>query len=132
MKRMTSLLLVLFAVNAVGITTAVPARAAGERADVVSASDLQASIDQSADREAAERQSVRKLLARSDVKKIAGTAGINLARANAAVGTISGANLADLAARADAINDTPGGRETVTIAVTTIIIILLLIIILAN
>jgi hypothetical protein len=126
--------LALLAVALVGLALAlaVPVRAAETRADVVQPADIQASIDQKVDGEARERATLRTLLDRPDVKKIAGAAGLNAQRADAAIGQLEGRELTDLAARADEINATTGGRQTVTVAVTTIIIVLLLVIILTK
>jgi len=109
-----------------------PVRADAPRADVVREADIQARIEQKAGSEAADRQVIQDLLKRPDVKKIAGNAGIDIARANASVGLLSGAELADIAGQAREATSTTGGVEHVTLAVTTIIIILLLIIILAG
>jgi hypothetical protein len=134
MNSIRNLYLALLAVAVVGLVLAfaVPVRAAEVRADVVRPADIQASIDQKVNGEAAEREAIRTLLRRPDVKKVAGAAGLNVTRMNDAVAQLSGADLANVAARADEINATAGGRQTVTVAVTTIIIVLLLIIILTR
>ncbi len=130
MNRMYRLVLALVAVAVVHFALAGTAHAAAARADVVRVADIQASIDQKTGGEAAQREQIRTLLQRPDVRRIAGAAGLSVERANAAVGQLSGAELKDIAARADEVNATTGGRETVTIGVTTLIIILLLILIL--
>jgi hypothetical protein len=122
----------LFAIALVTVGIAGPARAEAPRADVVREADIQSRIDQKVGGEAADRQAIQDLLKRADVKKIAGNAGIDIGRASASVGLLSGAELRDIAAQANELNGTTGGVEHVTLAVTTIIIILLLIIILAN
>ena len=105
---------------------------AGEtRADVVGEADIQTQLDRRVDNEASDRQAVQDLLRRPEVRKIAGAAGLDIERASAAAGVLSGAELKDVAARAHQINDVVGGRQTVTIAVTTLIIIVLIIIILS-
>jgi hypothetical protein len=101
----------LFAAALMSLGVAGPALAAAPRADVVGEADL---------------------LRRPDVRRIAGAAGIDIARVSAAAGLLSGAELAAVAQSANEVNTQAGGAETVTLAVTTIIIILLLIIILAN
>jgi hypothetical protein len=109
-----------------------PAMAGTTRADVVREADIQAQIDQKIDAQAGDRQVIQDLLRRPDVRRIAANAGIDITRANAAVGTLSGPELRTIAARAEVISADTGGVETVTLTVTTIIIILLLIIILAD
>jgi len=132
MKTNRNRVLALFAAALMSFAVASPAWAAAKRADVVGEADIQAQIEQRADREAADRQAIADLLRRPDVRRIAGVAGIDIERATAAAGLLSGADLAAVAASANEINASAGGAEKVTIAVTTIIIILLLIIILAD
>ena len=132
MRRFQQLCLATLAIAVVSLASASAARAADPRPDVVRPADIQASIDQKVGGEAAEREAVRALLRRPDVRRIAGAAGLSVDRASAAVSQLSGAQLEDIAARADEINATPGGRQTVTIGVTTLIIVLLLIILIAK
>ena len=132
MNTYRKITMTLLAAALIGGGIAGPVRAEVARADVVGEVDIQGSIDQRIDAEAADRQAIQNLLQRADVRRIAGTAGIDLKRVNAAAGLLSGAELAAVATRANEINSQSGGTERVTLAVTTIIIILLLIIILAG
>jgi hypothetical protein len=132
MTQHRKIAMALFAIALVSIGIVGPARADSPRADVVREADIQAKIDQKVGSEAADRQAIQDLLKRPDVKRIAGTAGLDVERASAAVGLLSGAELKDIAAQANEVNGITGGADHVTLAVTTIIIILLLIIILAN
>jgi hypothetical protein len=69
------------------------------------------------------------LLARNEVRQIAARAGLSLETAQAAVSTLQGQELQDLASQARQVNDDlAGGASTVTISTTTIIIVLLVII----
>jgi hypothetical protein len=113
-------------------TIAVPAQAGSSRSEVVGEVDIQARIDQRVGNEAAQRQAIQSLLERPEVRRIAGSAGIDMARASAAAGTLSGAELESVSAHVQELNAGTGGVERVTLTVTTIIIILLLIIILAD
>jgi hypothetical protein len=100
---------------------------------VTAANEIQARIDQQVDTEAADRQAIQTMLQRADVRRIAGSAGLDIERASAAAQILSGSSLTDLAARARAVNaDLVGGSDTIVISATTLIIILLLIILLAN
>ncbi|MBI3049483.1 MAG: hypothetical protein HYY76_14350 [Acidobacteria bacterium] len=77
----------------------------------------------------ADRDAIRRLLARPDVQAVAGEAGIDLTRAERAVATLEGRTLTDLAAQARQVEQTlAGGQSRITISTTTIIIVLLLII----
>jgi len=122
----------LFAAALLSFGVTGPALAAAPRADVVGVDDIQSKIDQRIDREAADHQAIADLLRRPDVRRIAGAAGIDIARVTTAAGLLSGAELAAVAQSANEVNTQAGGAEKVTLAVTTIIIILLLIIILAD
>jgi len=100
---------------------------------VTAANEIQARIDQQVDTAAADRQAIQTMLQRADVRRIAGSSGLDIERASAAAQTLSGSSLEDLAARARAVNaDLVGGSDTIVISATTLIIILLVIIILAN
>jgi hypothetical protein len=106
---------------------------AGEpRSDVVGQVDIQAQIDRKIDNESADRQAIRDLLRRPEVRRIAGAAGLDIERATAAAGVLSGPELKDIAARAHELNAGIGGTQTVTLSVTAIVIIVLLIILIAN
>jgi hypothetical protein len=99
---------------------------------VVGAAELQAGIDHQADRSAADRQAIESLLERSDVRQIAGAAGLDLARARAAAAVLSGPELERLAAQARAVEvGLVGGNGTVVISSTVIIIVLLVLILVA-
>ena len=127
--------LALLAASLLTVGTAGTGWAGEPRPDVIADADIQAKIDQRVDSESADRQAIQDLLLRPEVRRIAGTAGLDIQRVSAAAGVLSGADLKDVAARVHAVtaeSGTVGGVERVTLTVTTIIIILLLIIILAN
>ena len=77
----------------------------------------------------ADREAVARLLARPEVEKIAGEAGIDLRRATQAAATLGGEQLADLAAQARQVEQSLAGGQSVTISTTLIIIALLVLII---
>ena len=128
-RRMT---LALLAAALISVGIAGTGQAGEARPDVIGEVDIQTQIDRRIDNESSDRQAIQDLLRRPEVRQIAGKAGLDMGRASAAAGLLSGQELRDLAARAHEINAGVGGRGTVTIAVTTLIIIALLIIILAN
>jgi len=103
-----------------------------QRSDVIREADIQAQIDRRVDGERGDREVIQDLLRQPEVRRIAGAAGLDLERANAAVGILSGSELKEISARAREVNGAVGGRETVTISVAALIIILLVIIILAD
>jgi len=77
----------------------------------------------------ANRAAVHEALARPEVQSVAESLGVDLARATAAVDTMSGADLERAAEAARNVNQQlVGGASTIVISTTTIIIILLLVI----
>jgi len=98
----------------------------------------QATIDQTLTARAAavraDRDAIRQLLQRPEVKTIADRFGLSVERANAAVDTLQGDQLHQMASQArQAQQDLAGGASAVVISTTTIIIglLVLLVIILA-
>ena len=78
----------------------------------------------------ADRAAVRDALTRPEVREIASHMGVDLTRADAAVATMSGADLQQAASAARQVNSSlVGGASTIVISTTTIIIALLIIII---
>ena len=101
---------------------------------VVGSSEIQAAIDGKIDQAAADRQAIQVMLQREDVRQLAGSAGLDLARAGAAAAVLSGPSLEMLAAQARSVNadGIAGGDGSVVITTTGIIIILLILILLLN
>ena len=79
--------------------------------------------------EQADREAIVTLLHRTEVRQIAAKAGLSLDKAEAAVSTLKGDDLAQVASQARQVqNDLAGGASTIVISTTTIIIVLLLVI----
>jgi cell division protein FtsL len=98
---------------------------------VVGESEIQTRIDQQVDRADADREAVQTLLQREDVRRIAGSAGLDLQRASAVAAVLSGPELENFASLARDIDaGLAGGDSTVVISATTLIIILLIILLL--
>ena len=92
---------------------------------------LDAAIQQHLDETTAQRDAVLKVLARDEVKAVAGRVGIDLTTAATAVSTLSGDDLKAAAAQAQQVDDAlAGGQSKLVISTTTIIIVLLVIILL--
>jgi len=132
MTRFPKWTVALLAATMIGGGIASTSWAGQQRSDVIGQADIQAQIDKRIDNEAADRQAIQDLLQRPDVRRIAGAAGLDIERASAAAGLLTGQNLKDIAARANEATAGVGGSQTVTLSVTAIVIIVLLIIILAN
>ena len=120
-------LFLLIAAPAFAAGPAAPSLAAG--ADhVVTEPEIQAGIDQQIHSEAADRQAIRDLLARPEVQRVVGQAGLSLTRANDAIANLSGPELQRLASQAREVNSQAIGGDRISMNTTTIIIILLIVI----
>ena len=98
---------------------------------VLSPSQLATAVADGAAKQDTKRATVREALGRPEVQAVASKLGLDLARATAAVETMSEPQLEQAANAAQQVNEQlVGGASTVVISTTTIIIILLLVIIL--
>lgn len=123
MRRSVSILMVVLS-----LVTAAP-RAFAQSAHAAPPSALDAALQQRVDQTATDRADVLRVLASPEVKAVAGKAGIDLRRASGAVATLTGAQLAEVAAQARQVDQAlAGGASTVVISTTTIIIGLLVLI----
>jgi hypothetical protein len=114
---------------AVVLTALMVAPAAHAQTHVVDRTALAQAVQERVSRDQADRDAILALLARNDVRQIAARTGLPLETAQAAVSTLQGQELRDLASQARQVNDDlAGGASTVTISTTTIIIVLLIII----
>ena len=89
---------------------------------------LEAAVQDHVASATADREAVARLLARPEVQKIAGEAGIDLRRATQAAATLGGAQLADLAAQARQVEQSLAGGQSITVSTTLIILALLVLI----
>ena len=123
MRLFVSLVAVLLVV-----TAAVP-RLQAQTVHSAPQAALDAAVQQHIDAAAADREAVQRVLEHSDVKAIAGRAGIDLRRATAAVSTLQGDDLARVAAQARQVETSlAGGQSKITVSTTLIIIGLLVLI----
>jgi hypothetical protein len=115
-------------------TIANPVHAQSSHAAPQSALDAVVQAQVAAD--AADRETVQRLLDRPEVQAVAGRAGLDLRQAKAAVSTLDAEQLAAIAAQArQAEQALAGGQSKVTISTTAIIIgllVLILIIVAVN
>jgi hypothetical protein len=103
--------------------------AAQAQSHVIGRSALDAAVQQRVTQEQADRQAIRSLLQRDDVRQVALRAGLSLEKAEAAVATLQGDDLRELASQARQVqSDLAGGASTIVISTTTIIIVLLVVI----
>jgi hypothetical protein len=105
------------------------APAANAQSNVIGRSALDKAVQERVSRDQADREAIRTLLQRAEVRDVAGQAGISLDKAAAAVSTLQGDDLRQIAEQARQVdNQLAGGASTIVISTTTIIIVLLLVI----
>ena len=96
---------------------------------IASQAALDAAIQQHLDDTTAQRDAVLRVLARDEVKAVAGRVGIDITTAATAVSSLTGADLKAAASQAQQVEQAlAGGASTVVISTTTIIIALLVLI----
>ena len=106
------------------------APAASAQSHVIGKGALDKAVQTRAAQDQADRDAILTLLERKEVREIASKAGLSIEKATAAVSTLQGDDLRQVAAQArQANNELAGGATTVVITTTTIILILLVIII---
>ncbi len=105
---------------------------AGAQDHVVGRSALDQALRQRAGQEQVDREAIRTLLRRSEVREVASKAGLSLEKAEAAVSTLQGQELTQAASHARQVQDNlSGGASTIVISTTTIIIVLLVLLLVA-
>jgi hypothetical protein len=98
--------------------------------NVINKSALDQAVQARVAQDTADREAIASLLARREVREVAAQAGLSLEKASAAVSTLEGSDLRELASQARQVNnDLAGGASTIVISTTTVIIILLVILI---
>jgi hypothetical protein len=116
--------------TALALTLCAPV-AWAQQPHTISQSALDQAVHQRVVQDEADRTSLREFLHQPAVKDVAAKAGLPIDKAEAAVSTLQGQDLAQAAAQARTVNSQlAGGASTVVISTTTIIIIALLVIIL--
>lgn len=120
LARRTSLILLCF-LFVVG-----PVRA--QQSHVVQPNQIDQALADHRESTQAKRQTIRTALQQSEVQRVAKQLGLDVARAESAIATLSGADLDRAAAQAQAVNDEIAGGQTVRLNLLWIIIALLVII----
>ena len=114
---------------AVFLAALLVAPAAQAQTHVIQKSALAQAVQERVSQDQTDRDAIMSLLQRSEVRQMAAKAGLSLEKAQAAVSTLDGQPLRDLAAQARQANsDLAGGASTIVISTTTVIIVLLIII----
>jgi hypothetical protein len=109
------------------LTFAMP-RIGAQQPHVVDQAAIQRTLDQHAANTLTKRQAIRTALQQPDVVRVANQLGIELARAEAAVATLDGAELDRLAEQAQTVNDELSGGQTARVNLWWVVIGLLVLI----
>jgi hypothetical protein len=91
---------------------------------------LDAAVQDHVATSAADRERVIRLLERPEVQTVAGEIGLDLRRAQSAISTLEGQQLADVVAQAQQVEEALAGGQSRIVVSTTLIIIALLVLIL--
>jgi hypothetical protein len=102
---------------------------ASAQSNVIGKAALDKAVQDRVASEQADREIIRTLLQRQEVRDVAAKAGLSLDKAIAATATLQGDDLRQIADQARQVdNQLAGGASTIVISTTTIIIILLIVI----
>jgi hypothetical protein len=113
--------------SALAVLMCAPA-AWAQQTHVIDKSALAQAVQQRVNQDQADREAIRSFLHNPQVQSVAAKAGLSVERAEAAVSTLQGNQLREVAGQARAVNQDLAGGATVVITTTTIIIILLVVI----
>ncbi len=101
-----------------------------QQTHVINKTALDQAVQQRVSQDQADRDAIRAFLHRSEVRDVATKAGLSVRKAEAAVSTLQGDDLRQVAAQARSVDQQlAGGATTIVITTTTIIIILLIVLI---
>ena len=113
---------------AVFLSVLIVAPTASAQSHVIGKNALEKAVQERVARDQADREAILTLLQRADVREVAAKAGVSLEKVTAAVATLEGEDLREIASQARQVNNELAGGATVVITTTAIIIILLIII----
>jgi hypothetical protein len=106
------------------------APAAQAQTHAVAKTALAQAVQERVSQDQADRAAILALLARTEVRQIAARAGLSLEKAQAAVSTLQGQDLKDLASQARQVNnDLAGGASNIVISTTTIVLLIVILIV---
>jgi len=125
MSKAVALLLPVFLVSS-------PALAQQTR--VVDGAAMGQALADKAESEGAQRELVRRVLERAEVREMAERMGLSVQQADSAVATLSGAELGALAQHAGAVETAAlaGGANTIIISTTALLLIVIIVILLVS
>lgn len=108
--------------------------ALAQQAHVVDSAALGQALARKADEKSGQRDQLRRVLARADVREMAASMGLSVGQADVAVASLSDVELGSLAQRAAAVEAATlaGGSNTVVISATTLLLVLIIVILIAK
>lgn len=108
--------------------------ALAQQSSIVDGAAMSQALAGKAESERGQRDLVRRVLDRDEVRGVAASMGLSLNGASAAVATLSGAELETMAAQAGAVEAAAlsGGASTITISLTVALLILIIVILLVK
>ncbi len=95
---------------------------------VIGRNALDSAVQARVQRDQADREAILALLQRAEVREVAAKAGISLEKASAAVSSLGGEDLREIASQARQVDNSLAGGANLVISTTTVIIILLIVI----
>jgi hypothetical protein len=100
---------------------------------VVSPADMRQAVTQQAEAQQQTRDALRAALKNSQVREVANRLGLNVARAEGAIATLTAAELEQLAGPVRDLNaNLAGGASTIVLSTTALLLIIIIIILLAD
>jgi Flp pilus assembly protein TadB len=121
-KPIAVLLVCVFVVSGAGLLGA-------DSASIVSRADMEQALAKNRSREDTARESIKALLRRDEVRRLAEGHGLDVRRAEAAVDTLHGEELQRLAEQASLADARLAGGDNITINISLIALLLIIIII---
>ena len=113
---------------AVCLAVLIAAPVASAQTHVIGKNALDKAVQERVARDQADREAILTLLQRTQVREVVAKAGISIDKATAAVATLEGEDLREIASQARHVDNQLAGGATVVITTTAIIIILLIIV----
>ena len=108
--------------------------ALAQQTRIVDAATMNQALAGKAEAQRTQRDVVRRVLDRDDVRQVAASMGLSVDDARAAVATLSGAELGTMVAQASAVEASAlsGGASNITISLTAALLILIIVILLVK
>jgi hypothetical protein len=113
---------------AVCLSVMIVAPTVSAQSHVIGKNALDKAVQERVARDQSDRDAILTLLQRAEVRQVAEKAGVSIEKATAAVATLEGQDLREIASHARQVNNELAGGATVVITTTAIILILLVII----